>query len=351
MPGVRTVRTWPVPWYKKLSAGPSWHKYYIDVMLLCLVRQWIHKFNPDVIHAHLHEGACIAAWGIGNKSIPIVLDYQGSLTDETTAHGFLRSGGMHYKILRNVENWIEERVCAIITSTEVNACYLQNSHPELKSRVFSLGDAVDTEHFKPGVNGLHIRKQHQIQEGIPVIAYCGLLTPYQGIDVLLTALSELKDRQNFHALIMGYPDEARYKSKAADLGLESYTTFTGRIDFGKLPQYLSAADIAVSAKLPGSEGNGKLCNYLASGVATVAFDTPTNREIMGDGGVLISEITAGALARSLERLIVDEAFRNQLAKAGRRRAAEHLSWHAHAKKIETIYHHILSERTVQHIAV
>ncbi len=34
MPGVRVVRTPHIPWYGKLEAGPSWHKPYLDILLL-----------------------------------------------------------------------------------------------------------------------------------------------------------------------------------------------------------------------------------------------------------------------------------------------------------------------------
>ena len=57
--GIDTVRTPRMPWYQKLSAGPSIHKVYIDGFLLLKVLRVCKAFRPDVIHAHLHEGIVI----------------------------------------------------------------------------------------------------------------------------------------------------------------------------------------------------------------------------------------------------------------------------------------------------
>ena len=79
-PGLTTHRTLRVPWYKKLSAGPSWHKLYLDVLLLFKAWSVAHKLRPDVIHGHLHEGAAIG-WVVGKLAgVPVVADFQGSLS-------------------------------------------------------------------------------------------------------------------------------------------------------------------------------------------------------------------------------------------------------------------------------
>ena len=60
VPGIEIVRTVHLPWYQKLSAGPSKTKILLLPLLLITVLQECHRFKPDVVHAHLHEGACLA---------------------------------------------------------------------------------------------------------------------------------------------------------------------------------------------------------------------------------------------------------------------------------------------------
>jgi len=33
IPGIKTERILNIPWYKKLEAGSSWQKFYIDILL------------------------------------------------------------------------------------------------------------------------------------------------------------------------------------------------------------------------------------------------------------------------------------------------------------------------------
>ena len=56
---VPVERTLSIPWYSKHEAGPSWHKLYLDLLLLCTSMRVARKFKPDLIHAHLHEGVLI----------------------------------------------------------------------------------------------------------------------------------------------------------------------------------------------------------------------------------------------------------------------------------------------------
>jgi len=80
--GVPTKRTIRVPWYRKLEAGPSVHKVYIDGLLLMSTLRATRRFRPHVVHAHLHEGAAIALAARTVTKVPFIFDIQGSLADE-----------------------------------------------------------------------------------------------------------------------------------------------------------------------------------------------------------------------------------------------------------------------------
>jgi glycosyltransferase involved in cell wall biosynthesis len=341
LPGVRTARIFPVPWYRKLSAGPSWHKYYLDLLLLGLTATWNHCWRPELIHAHLHEGAFIGAWARGWRDIPLLLDYQGSLVDETAAHHFTRPGTLHHSWLGRVEDWVERRVDAIITNSQTNAERLRHRHPELENRLHILGDTIDTEKFRPGIGGDGVRSRYGIPVDAPLILYAGVLSEYQGVDLLIEALACLRSRHRFHALIIGYPDQDKYQALAASLGVAEQITFAGRVDFQELPSHLAAADLAVSAKRHGSEGNGKLCAYLAAGLPVVAFDTAVNREIAGDAAVLVAPVSAAALCGGMESLLKPSAEQSTIRERARRRAIDHLSEDAVGETLVAIYAKVL----------
>jgi glycosyltransferase involved in cell wall biosynthesis len=148
--GIPTERTLMVPWYKKLSAGPSWHKFYIDLLLLWKVLKSCRKSRPDIIHAHLHEGVVIGKLASRLFGIPLVADIQGSLTDELLAHNFLPNYSWLIKLMRVVERKINEMPAHLIVSSTENARACIRTYGISADRVSPVLDGVDLEVFSPG---------------------------------------------------------------------------------------------------------------------------------------------------------------------------------------------------------
>jgi glycosyltransferase involved in cell wall biosynthesis len=148
--GIPTERTLAIPWYKKLSAGPSWHKCYIDLLLLCKVLKSCRRFRPDIIHAHLHEGIVIGKLASRLFGIPLVADLQGSLTDELLAHNFLPNYGWLIKLMRLVERKINQMPAHLIVSSTENARACVRTYGISAERVSPVVDGVDLEIFSPG---------------------------------------------------------------------------------------------------------------------------------------------------------------------------------------------------------
>ncbi len=334
LPGLEIHRILNVPWYGKLEAGPSLHKLYLDLLLLFKSLSVARRFRPHLIHAHLHEGVAIGwllGWLLG---LPLLGDFQGSLTGELRAHGFLRGNRYLYSFLHRAERAVDSLADMAVASSSRVADELREKFG-VKEVVVAL-DGVDTEEFRPGLPyddlPLKIRRDRK------VVVYLGLLTRYQGLDCLLETIPlVLEGFQKVHFLIMGYPNVERYRRQAEQLGVADHVTFTGRIDYLEAPRYLGVGDLAVSPKLAETESNGKLCNYMACGLATVAFDTPVNQEILGEWGVYARLGEAGALAEAILGLLGDEERAEELGRRLRRRAVERFSWDNTARRLMECY--------------
>ncbi len=145
--------------------------------------------------------------------------------------------------------------------------------------------------------------------------FVGVLSPYQGIDLLLEHVrSALDAAPDLHMVLGGYPEEA-YVQRAAELGLGDRITFTGKVDFENTPVLMAAADVAITPKTSATEGNIKVYNYLACGLPVLAFDTPVNREILGDLGIYAPLGDGGAFAGRLASIANDPARREALGRA------------------------------------
>lgn len=298
--GVRTVRTVRVPWYRRLEAGPSVHKVYIDGLLWALVLREIRRFRPDVLHAHLHEGAVIGIAARALTGVPVVFDIQGSLADEMAAHGAVRQDGAGYRALAALERRLYRWSDALIVNSTAARDMLADHFAVPPGRVHVVPDAAGT--LSPATDADAVRSELGVSGG-PVIGYLGLMTEYQGVGTLVDAIPQiLEKRPDARFLMMGFPDEV-YRRRVADERLAHAVRFTGRVPYDEIGRYLSAVDVAVSPKTVSTEGNGKLSTYLAMGLPTVAFDTPINREIMGDDGTLVSPLSAQALAEALVRAL------------------------------------------------
>jgi glycosyltransferase involved in cell wall biosynthesis len=177
------------------------------------------------------------------------------------------------------------------------------------------------------------------------VVYLGLLNTYQGVDHLLEAIPRVLARvPDAHFLIMGYPNVDEYQAKARDLGVGSHTSFPGRIDYDQAARYLALGDVAIGPKLSQTESNGKLFNYMASALPTVAFDTPPSREILGDLGIYAPRGDVAALADAIVGLLVQPDESATLGLRLRQRVIDHFSWQRTAQQLLKAYALAASKR-------
>jgi len=332
-----------------LEAGPSYQKLYLDFLLLLKIMESNIFRSADIIHAHLHEGALVGKIYKKFKRIPLVFDFQGSLTGEIVDHNFLKGEGFVLKFIRKIENSINNSADAIVVSSANSANLLKEKSNLRKDKVFVVQDGVNVNEFKMYNNILSLKKKLSLPLNKKIVVYLGLLNRYQGIDCLLEAISHLvKKNKDVHFLVMGYPDVEKYKKIAVERDIDCNITFTGRINYKEAPHYLSLGDVAVSPKISKTESNGKLYNYMAMGLPTVVFDTPVNREILGDLGIYAELANPISLAEKLEMVLLDENLANNLGKKLRERAVNVYSWEIAGEKLMNVYRKVLDEKIKGH---
>ena len=336
MLGADTIRIPRVPWYRKLEAGPSWHKPYLDVLLFLVSLRAAWRVKPDVIHGHLHEG-CAIGFLVGRiLGIPLLFDYQGSLTGELQAHRFARKTGAFAALLAWSERRINRLADVVVTQTSDMVEKLRRD-PGLPE-VHLTYDGVNTEDFRPGVPDPALKRSLGIPDGKKVIAYLGILSGYQGVDDLVRAIpAVVGKRPDAFFLIMGYPGVQEYGALARSLGVEGDAMFTGRIDYARAADHLHLADVAVGPKHGETEGDGKIYNYMACGLPMVVSDTRPHRELLADGALYAPEGDPHALAEGILTLLEDPARAVRVAAEARRRAVDIFSWDRVAERLEKNY--------------
>lgn len=335
----------------EIPVGSSRRKLLLDTALAPAALAAALRFaggHPHVIHAYLHEGALIGAFLRDLLAAPLVFDFQGSLTAEMLDHRFIRPNSPLLPWLRRLEQWIDQRPQAILASSAHAARLLVERFGVASQRVLTLPDSVDPVAFRPRsqfdpqqIDAL--RQQLGLPAGRPLVVYLGLLAPYQGTELLLSALRQMADRRQQaapHCLIMGFPDVARYTRLAEEMGLAGRVTFTGAVPYEQAPLYLALGDVAVAPKLSATEGSGKLLTYMAAGLPVVAFDTPVHREYLGDLGFYAAPGDAAALATALGRALDAPVEAAESGLRLRHKVETGYTWQHAAQHIEEVYRRV-----------
>ena len=269
--GIETRRIINVPWYKKISPGASFAKPYLDFLLFFTTLRAFWHFKPNVIHAHLYEGLCVA-WLVKIltfSKVPIVFDFQGSLAEEMYEYHLKKywlAKPFYYLF------WLAEKLMlylpdSIVCSSEKGAIILRDKF-KVGGEIAVINDGFDSNNRRATLDECRALKE---KLGIPpknkVVLYTGSLTTAKGVQKYLEAISEIaKKRQDITFLFVGYGDLQRLSEKNI--------IFTGRVSYFELYRYLSIADIAIDPKAGGSESSAKIMNYLMFGIPTVCLSVP-----------------------------------------------------------------------------
>ncbi len=342
VPGLDIRRTPSIPFREHYEVGSSPHKIGFDFLLFWTVLWSALRSRPDLIHAHMHEGALVGLVIGRLLGIPMVFDFQGSLTGEMMDHQFLRRDSIFYRPLRWLERTIDHRSPAILTSSHNAKQVLVNEFGCRPEKVHTVPDCVNVGGFYPPASDEQgILTERRSRLGIAaerrVIVYLGLLADYQGTDVLLESAAHLvQQRGDVHFLIMGFPAVEQYQQKAFNLGVADHVTFTGKIPYQQARDYLAVGDLAVAPKLSATEGSGKILNYMAMALPTVAFDMPVSREYLGELGIYATPADPRSLAEALYEGLSNQDHRSTGQRL-RQIAKERFTWDHAADVILNTY--------------
>lgn len=339
--GLRIERAMGIPWHKRVEVGSSLHKVAFDLFLSLKASLVALRWKPDIVHGHLHEGALIGFPLNLMRRVPLLFDFQGSLTSEMIDHHFLRPDGPFYRPMRRLEEVINGLPQAIITNSQHARSLLTGEFGCDEKRIHIVPDCVNPDIFQPLPDEgerLALKSRLGIPRERKVVVYLGLLAGYQGTGLLLEAIAHGGGRfADTHFLIMGYPAASFYQRRAKEMGIGEKVTFTGRIPYFEAPRYLAVGDVAVAPKLSATEGNGKILNYMSMALPTVAFDTPVNREYLDKWGIYVEWGNHVAFAEALISLLEDEERALELGRQLRKRAIECYSWEGAGKEIVRVY--------------
>ncbi len=344
LPDLDIARALPIPFRPRHEVGPSRSKPLLDALLAFKSFQVASRFKPHLIHAHLHEGALIGGGLSRGLRVPLIFDFQGSLTSEMVDHRFLAPRGILRSLVHALEWRIDRLPHHILTSSHNAARVLTDEFRVSPNKITVLSDCVDADAFLPVDDAARALAMDELcaRLRIPrerrIIVYIGLLAEYRGTSVMLEAARELLARGvDAHFVVIGFPNIEHYRGYAERLGIAPRVAFVGRVPYEEVPRWLSLGDIAIEPKMSATEAAGKVLNYMAMGLPVVAFDIPVMREYLGDLGAYAPLGDTRAFADQIQRLLDSPARARELGAALRTRAIAQFSWERAGREIEKVY--------------
>ena len=340
---IRTQRIMRIPWYNRIEAGASYHKIYLDTLLLFKALNIIRRNRYDILHAHLHEGAAIAQLlNLFKINKPVVFDAQGSLTGEMMAHDFLKQSSLMSRFWRLIESKIYAGSGIILASSQHLIEMIVNEFNISKEKIKYIPDGVDTNFFNPNMyNGEKIRQKYNLENN-NVVVFTGLFSRYQGLNFLIEEVIPyvVKERSDTKFLLVGYPVD-QYRKLSQRAGLKENIVFTDKQRFEKMPEFLAAADIAVTPKfMKMGEANLKILSYMAMGLPTVSFDYFYNKQILRDSCLTTKPNDAKGFAEAILKLLDNPKKRKSMGDRAKTIAQNEYSWVSTAKKIVEAYREV-----------
>src|SRR3954469_19701892 len=272
------------------------------------------SFEPDVIHAHWwFPNGLVGTWTARMADRPLVTTLHGTDVRLARTVAFSRPGFRH----------VMQHSAAV---TAVSQFLADEAREIVSTQMPTVAPMpVATNLFSPG----GARQANRI-------LFVGRLNAQKGIEMLLRALSLTQFVVNLD--VIGDGDSSRFRALADELGVAERVRWIGALPQHKLTEYYRSATALVVPSV--NEGLGlvaveaQLCE-----TPVIAFDSGGLSDVVQHDrtGILVSDISASALADAIDRLLASPDRRAFLGAAGRLHALATFAPESVARRYATIY--------------
>ena len=341
LPNLRIFRSLRPPFVRKVRIGPSITKIVLDALMLLTIARRVATERYDAIHSH-EEMGLVGVWLAKWLRIPHLYDMHSSLPQQLSNFKYSKSA-----MLRSVFTWAEDQM---VHKSDVVITICQ----ELQDTVTGMGVAERSLLIEnvmggdvddpPSRSPQAVREAWGIPSGAPLALYTGTFEAYQGVDMLIDAVSILaKRRPDARVLVVGgepaQVDQA--KARAQSAGAASIMVFTGQQPAKEIPGYVQAADLLVSPRIRGTNTPLKIYSYLRSGKPIVATNLLTHTQVLTPDIARLVDPRPEPFAAAMLELIERPDERTRLSDAARVVAQEKYSRESYLKRTAQAYERLL----------
>jgi len=284
----------------------------------------------------VHDVQCLGYGLLGLKALglPVVTTVHHPLTVDRRA-SFIRDetlkdavGTMKFYPI-GMQAFVARRLDTVFTSSEVSGRQIVADFGVRPDRLRNVRNGLDVELFKPDPN---VEKE---EAGLLCVGRS--TDPNKGIKTLIQSLALLPENVTLTLVDDNSPDN-QVREWASEVGVLDRLRLTGRVESDELIRlYQRATVVVVPSRY---EGFGlPAVEAMACGTPVVATRAGALTEVMQltEGGVLADRDDPESLAAGVRTLLDNVEARMMMAKRGRERVVETLSWPRVAAATAEVY--------------
>jgi len=286
---------------------------------------WVRKLRGDIVHVHLPNPVGEMSYMMSAGGRPLVAHFHSDIVRQKFA---LRIYG---PLLRS---FYARASCIVVPTPNHIEISRFVSQFKGKCRVVPYGICLPRFDYTEPV----ALRAGKLRESGPAVLFVGRLVYYKGLEYLVEAMSGI----NATLWIIGSgPLESKLKQMTAQLNLQARINFLGDVADEDMPAYYHACDVFVLPSVANSEMFGIVqLEAMACRKPVVATSLPTGVSWVNQHGVtglLVPPRDARSLAEAINKLLDNEAMRQELGGAGRQRVEKEFTATRMAEGMMEVY--------------
>lgn len=267
-----------------------------------------------------------------------MLEVNGILEDETRAQA--RSPKVRTMLKSRIRRFMLKGAARIIAVSRGIQDHLVTGYRLDPRCVVVVPNGANTTLFRQLDKGSCRREVGLARDG-PVICFVGNMVRWQGVDVLVRAVAQLKSRTPaLIALLVGAgPERDRLRSLASSLGVSHNVRFVGPVAYEKVPIYIGASDVCLAPFEQSRKASPiKIFEYLACARPVIASDVDEIGEFLRScgGGLVVPPNNVSAVADAIFQLLADPIESAAMGARGAEVVLAERSWLNTARRVGAV---------------
>jgi len=288
--------------------------FYINVRYNRKTRNILRTM--DIVHVH-HPflSGRLALWYCKPRGIPIVFTNHTRYDLYAKAYIPILPDGVGETFLKTYFPGFCDSVDKVVAPSLGLKKVLQKAG--VKADIEVVPNGVDISPFRGKIEPIEV-SDYGFSNDQVILTYVGRLGPEKNLPFLLRAFNGAAQAyENLCLLIVGDgPEHDNLVDLVHHMSIADRVYFSGFVDYKKIPNYLAASDIFVTASV--SEVHPlSVIEAMGAGLPVLGIDSPGVADTVNDGddGFIVDEEDLAAYTAKMVRLATDSELRHQMSDA------------------------------------